>query len=270
MRKNKNDRLIQAIVCSPKYEYFHINHLGKHNITAHPDKEKAIMQHSKLKQTLQQFGCDVVDIAELKGHPNSVFVKDTAVCTPKGYIKPRMGLPSRRREEEWISKELESLNLPLIASLEAPATLEGGDVILAGKVAFVGHSSRTNEEGVRQIRRILKDIGYEVRVTDVPAPFLHLGGAMSVVSHNSVIHCKHIFPKDFFKGFKEIKVPCSTFIGGNVINLGEGRVIVEASNTTVIEILKKEGFDTQLIDLSEFIKGTGGPSCLILPVRREG
>ena len=40
----------------------------------------------------------------------------------------------------------------------------------------------------------------------------------------------------------------------------------ELTNITTIEILKQKGYRVHSLDLSEFLKGTGGPSCLILPV----
>ncbi len=44
----------------------------------------------------------MINIPELANHPNSVFTRDTALCTPNGYIKLRLGLESRQGEEEWI------------------------------------------------------------------------------------------------------------------------------------------------------------------------
>jgi arginine deiminase len=46
-------------------------------------------------------------------------------------------------------------------------------------------------------------------------------------------------------------------------------VIVEASNIEAIDKLKKRNYRVHVIDLSEFVKGEGGPSCLILPVERK-
>ena len=268
MAKNKGNKLIEAIVSTPIYEYFHVKNLGRHNMTLSPDKNKSIKQHNELKKTMQNFGCYIIDVKELKGHPNSVFVKDTAICTSNGYIKLRMGLTSRRGEEQWISKTLESLNIPLIASLKEPATAEGGDVVLAGNVAFIGCSSRTNKEGATEISHILSNMGYKTRITNVPLPFLHIGGAMTVLDNNCIVHCKQVFPDDFFKYFKEIEIPCNTFISGNVINLGKNEVIAEISNMLLIRALQENGFIVHSIDLSEFVKGTGGPSCLVLSVKR--
>ena len=269
MLRNEGDKLLKAIVCTPRVEYFRVDNLDKHNISQLSDKDKALYQHDILKSILERSGCKVIDVLELRGHPNSVFTRDTAICTPRGYIKLRMGLESRVGEEDWMAEILESLGEPYVGCIEGSGTVEGGDIILAGSIAFIGYSSRTNIEGVRQISNLLKEMDYEIRTVKVPIPFLHLGGAMSMVSKDCVLYCKDIFPRGFFKGFDKIDIPNATFVSGNVISLGDNKVIVESSNIEVSKKLEDQGFTVYDIDLSEFIKGRGGPSCLILPVERR-
>jgi dimethylargininase len=168
-----------------------------------------------------------------------------------------------------MAQVLESLGEPNVGSIEAPGTVEGGDVILAGSVAFVGHSQRTNEDGVEQISSLLDAMNYEVRTMTVPAPYLHMGGAMSIISPECVLCCCEVFPDDFFKGFNKVEVSCDTFVSGNVICLGDNEVIADIANVEAIKELRRAGIIVHAIDLSEFVKGTGGPSCLIMPVDRK-
>jgi len=262
------DRLTRVVVCTPRHEYFRFDDRTSHNLREAADPEVALRQHDNLKAALADFGCDVVDIPELPGHPNSVFTRDTAVCTGDGYIRLRMGLDTRRGEEQWMSQILESLSRPCVGAIEAPATVEGGDVILAGKVAFVGRSGRTNDEGARQIAGLLARLGYQVRVAEVPDFSLHIGGAMSLVRPEQVLCCRGAFAAELFKGFETIEIDCRDFASGNVITLGDRTVIADAANQAAIEILEARSFHVHALDLSEFAKGTGGPSCLILPVDR--
>ncbi len=269
MLKNEGDKLSRVVLCTPRFEYFRVKDNKAHNITRVADQTKAIQQHDKLKSVLAEFGCEVIDIPELKGHPNSVFTRDTALCTPKGYVKLRMGLPTRRGEESWMAQIMDSLGEPLVGSVEEPGTVEGGDVILAGSIAFVGHSQRTNESGIKQVSRLLNTMGYEVRTAIVPPPYLHIGGAMSIIGPKRVLYCHGVFPDDFFDGFDVVEVHNSTFISGNVICLSDNEVIADAANYETIGKLRKAGVIVHVIDLSEFVKGTGGPSCLIMPVERK-
>lgn len=269
MLKDEGDRLTRVVVCTPGKEYLGVDDLKAHNIAERANPERAKKQHDLLKSTMKTFGAEIIDIKELESHPNSVFTRDTSVCTPQGYIQLRMGLESRQREEEWMTQTLERLGEPHAGIIQPPGTAEGGDIILAGSVAFLGCSARTNESGVRQISSLLQKMGYQVRTASIPPPHFHLGGIMSVIGPQQVLCCKRFFERDFFKGFDQVEVDYQMFVSGNVICLGDGQLIAEASNASVIESLDKLGFKVHRLDLSEFLKGQGGPSCLIMPLERE-
>ncbi len=261
--------LRRVLVCAPGAAYREPGALAAHNLTARADAVQAALQHAALRAALTTFGAEVTLLDELPGHPNSVFVQDPALMTSEGYVRLRMGLPTRRGEEAWLAEALAALGLPEIGRIEAPGTVEGGDVILAGEVAFVGRSSRTNAEGCAQLAALLRALGHEVRIADVPPPSLHIGGMMSVVAHRQVVAAAGIFPEGFFDGFDVLSVPCTDFISGNVITLGPGEVMVGAHAQTTASVLHRAGLRVHRLELSEFVKGTGGPSCLVLPVARE-
>jgi dimethylargininase len=163
---------------------------------------------------------------------------------------------------------LDFLGVPCAGKIEEPGTVEGGDVILAGEVAFVGLSARTNQSGVRQLSRFLTEMGYEVRTLRLPSHELHIGGVMSAVGPKSVICCRKTFPGGFFDGFETVQIPCPEASSANVIALGNRKVIVERGCPMTAQALKEAGFIVHMIDLSEFVKGRGGPTCLIMPVDR--
>lgn len=269
MVQNEGDRLARVIVCSPRSEYFATRDLAVHNIAQPAEKEEAVKQHQILTSLITDQGCEVIDIPELTGHPNSVFTRDTAVSTPQGYITMRMGLATRRGEEEWVSRTLKEKGEKCAGVIRAPGSVEGGDVILAGKVAFVGHSQRTNINGIQQLKKLLGAMGYEVRVADIPSPRLHIGGAMSMIAPDRILCCRSVFPDDFFKGFEIVGVASDTFISGNVLCLSANNIIVEKENSEVIAALGEKHVILHILDLSEFVKGRGGPTCLTMPIHRH-
>ena len=269
MLRNEGDRLSRVVVCSPGDEYCCVSDLQRHNIIERADGDKAMRQHDALKRCLTDFGAEVIDVPELAHHPNSVFTRDTALCTPTGYIKLRLGLESRRGEEEWMGRILVSLAEPLVGEIVAPGTVEGGDVILAGSVAFVGRSIRTNDEGVEQLAVLLRARDYEVRVIPLPDSILHLDKAMMLAGPHLAIRCRGLIPDESLRGFETTEIVCAGGVTANVICLGENEVIVERSNQETVKQLKAQGLVVHELDLSEFVKGSGGPNCLILPVERE-
>jgi dimethylargininase len=256
----------RIVVSSPGAEYFDPGDLQSHNIAARPDAERAVAQHAALKQMLADSGFSVADVPGLPGHPNSVFTRDTAVCIPGGYIRMRMGLDSRRGEEEWMARLLDGMGIACTGRVKSPGTAEGGDVIVAGTVVFIGLSSRTNPSGARQLATLFRNQGFEARLAAVPQPFLHLGGVMTLVGPRRVLTCGHVLTDEFLSGFECLRIPGKSFISGNVISAGSNGVIADIGNRPAIEALSTRGVKVHPVDLSEFIKGNGGPSCLIMPV----
>lgn len=268
MVRNEGDRLTRVVICTPGDEYLGVTDTAAHHIGTVADRDETTRQYDALKAALEGFGCAVIDLTELAGHPNSVFTRDTAICTPSGFVRVRMGLATRRGEEEWMADRLASLGARGVGRITAPGTVEGGDVILAGDVAFVGRSGRTNEAGSRQMMEILRGEGFEVRTAAVPAPFLHIGGAMSIVTPRCVLACRGVFPEGFLHGFDTLEIESGEYASGNVICLGDGEVIADAANEGAVAVLESHGLTVHRLDLGEFAKGIGGPTCLILPVER--
>lgn len=272
MLRDEGDRLTRVVVSTPRREYFQISDPRAHNVNEVADPAKTLAQHRELVTAMERSGVVVVDAPELSGHPNSVFTRDVSLVTPRGYVQLRMGLPTRRGEEAWMASLLESSGEPRAGRIEPPGTVEGGDVILAGRVAFVGQSDRTNADGVRQLSEILRKLDYEVRVAPLARRegYLHLGGAMSAIAPERVVACKRDYPAGFFDGFEVVWVERRGPSSANVICLGPNQLLAnEAENRETMEALDAKGARVEGVDLSEFRKGAGGPTCLILPVERN-
>ena len=84
---------------------------------------------------------------------NLYFTRDQSITTPRGHIICRMNSPQRASETSIIDLCYRHLGLTPVLRIEGEGRLEGGDYIPAGTVAFIGCGMRTNEEGIRQIKR---------------------------------------------------------------------------------------------------------------------
>jgi dimethylargininase len=268
MLKNEGDRLVRVAVCTPGDEYFNPGDLTEHNLLQLADRDLTLKQHDTLKETLRSSGSEVIDLPELTGHPNSVFTRDTALATPDGYIKLKMGLDTREGEEEWMADLLDSKGESFAGEIVAPGTVEGGDVILAGQVAFIGRTIRTNDDGIEQLSVLLGKMDFEIRVIPMPCTILHLDKAMMMTGPDSIIYCRELMAPEFFDGFETTVLSCYESATANIICQGPNECIVDRANSRVIEKLESTGTTVHDLDLSEFAKGTGGPNCLIMPVER--
>jgi len=167
-----------------------------------------------------------------------------------------------------MAETLEAVGESYVGEIQAPGTVEGGDVVLVGEVAFIGRSIRTNEEGIRQLSALLGMMGYEIRVVHLPDTILHLDKVLMVLGPQQLLYCAEIISKETIDGFEGIGISCGGDTTANIICLGETELLINRSNSTVIERLEVEGFKVHNLDLCEFAKGMGGPNCLIMPVER--
>ncbi|MBP1766539.1 MAG: hypothetical protein H6P98_654 [Candidatus Aminicenantes bacterium] len=268
MLRNEGDRLTRVAVCSPRSEYFRIEDLRAHNIQEVADQDSAKAQHAALTDLLAKHGVEVIDVGECPGHPNSVFTRDMAVGAPEGYIRASMGIPTRVGEEDWMADALDRLGEPCAGDIRLPGTLEGGDVVLAGRVAFVGLTRRTNAEGIRQLSVLFNRMGIEVRVVELPETYLHLDQVVGILRPDKLVVCRNVFDAGLFRGYQTVLMPCQSY-NVNFICLGPDEIIVPSSNVPLIEAAEKNGVFAHVLDLSEFAKGTGGPNCLIMPIERR-
>jgi N-dimethylarginine dimethylaminohydrolase len=92
---------------------------------------------------------------------------------------------------------------------------------------------------------------------------------MMLVGPDRALHCRGLIRDDSLRGFDTIEIIYARRRTANIICLGESEVIVERSNHEVAQQLKAQGLIVHELDLSEFVKGSGGPNCLIMPVERK-
>ena len=269
MLRSEADRLTRVIVSTPVQEYTNAENLKAHNILEPADKETAVRQHDLIKETMRSFGSEVIDVPELEGHPNSVFTRDTALCTPDGYVYLRPGIPTREKEADWMAAVLEDIGEPCVGRIMSPGSVDGGDVVLTSDVAFVGLSQRTNEEGIRQLTQILGEMAYEVRTVQLPPTILHLDKVLMPVRPGQLLACRNVVSDTSVDGFDCIDIECSGPTMSNIICLGDDEIIVGASNEGAILKLEEESLKLHVLNISEYSKGDAGPNCLIMPLERK-
>lgn len=123
----------------------------------HIDVVKAEVEHQLYVKAISsnERVFKVITIPSDEACPDCVFVEDNAVVYNGTAVISMMGAPSRRDEVSPIAKVLSQLGQK-IKTMSLPATLDGGDVMIAGEHVFVGCSSRTNYEGFVFLRESLQ------------------------------------------------------------------------------------------------------------------
>src|SRR5580658_5433498 len=94
------------------------------------DLELASAQHAAYEAYLRECGARVISLPSEPLLPDSVFVEDPAIVLDEISVITRTGAASRRAEAESLATALAPYRK--IARIEAPGTLEGGDVLKLG------------------------------------------------------------------------------------------------------------------------------------------
>lgn len=228
-----------------------------------PDYSLALKQHAAYIEALKQCGVSVTVLPADESFPDSCFVEDVAVITPKCAIVTNPGAATRNQETKAIVPVLKQF-FPedKIEYITAPGTLEGGDVMMVGTHFYVGRSARTNEEGIKQFIAILEKhglTGSEVPLTEV----LHLKTGVNYIENNNMLVAGEFITKAEFAQYNNIVIPQSESYAANCIWVN-GTVIVPCGYPTVEKAVKDAGYPVILVDTSEFRKIDGGLSCLSL------
>ena len=147
--------------------------------------------------------------------------------------------------------------------IEAPGTLDGGDICEADNHFFLGLSHRTNEEGARQLAAHLAGEGYTSCVIDVRGmnSILHLKSGISYIGNNTLVVMEEMAGHGLFAGYDLIRVASEESYAANCVRVNE-RVLVAAGYPLLTAELKARGFHPLELEMSEFQKMDGGLSCL--------
>ena len=232
-----------------------LTHIGRVPI----DYGKAREEHRQYRALLRELGCTVVELSADEAHPDCVFVEDTAVVLPELAIVTRPGAESRRGELPPIEAELRRLRNTV--AMSAPATLDGGDVLVAGDTIYAGLSQRTNTAGVQQLRSLSG-----MNVVSVPVRgALHLKSAVTRVSPDTLLIDRDAVDASAFAGFRLIDVDPSEPGAANALLIGE-TVIHPTAFPRTRERLERAGVVVRTVDAEELAKAEGGVTCCSLLV----
>jgi N-dimethylarginine dimethylaminohydrolase len=252
------------------------------NFGAPPDFGGAVEQWTAFSGILTASGARVHECpSDAALTLDAVYVRDASIATPRGMVLCRMGKPARRHEPAVQRRLFEALGLTVAGAIDAPGQLEGGDVVwFDERTVAVGRGYRTNDAGVRQLRRLL---GPEVETIGVALPHyrgpedvFHLMSILSPVDEDLAVVYSRLMPVPFrewliARGVRLIEVPDEEFetMGANVLALAPRRCVMLDGNPVTRARLEAAGAEVFSFGGSELLKGGGGPTCLALPLSRE-
>jgi dimethylargininase len=233
-----------------------LTHLERQTI----DLERARAQHRAYEEALTRAGCRVESLLALDDLPDSVFVEDVAIVLDEIAIVTRPGAESRRPETAHIAPVL--AHYRRVSFIQAPGTLDGGDVLRLGRRTFVGLSGRSDESGIEQLRAVVWPYGYTV--TSVPVSgCLHLKSAATEAAPGVVLVNPAWVDARALGDVRVIEIDPDEPYAANGLLVG-GRLIYPTSFPRTRKRLEDAGITIEPVDVSELQKAEGAVTCCSL------
>ena len=221
---------------------------------------RVLDQHAGYCRALADCGAQV-RVLEVNAHfPDGVFIEDTAVVLDEIAVLASMGTASRRAEPPGVEQALQEYRD--VVRLDAPANLEGGDVLRIGRRLLVGLSSRTNAAGIEALTAIVNRHDYVVQTVPV-RQCLHLKTACTALPDGRLLVNPAWIDVSALAGLELLSIPQAEPWAANVL-LANQAVLLAADHVQTIELIDKLGFDVHPVQISEFAKAEGGVTCLSL------
>jgi dimethylargininase len=217
-------------------------------------------QHAAYESCLASLGCEIRPIPADDRYPDAVFIEDTAIVLDELAVITRPGAESRRGELDAVAAVLAEYRTLL--RIEAPATLDGGDVLQLDDVLYVGRTARTTDEGIAQLRDLIAPYGYRIVGVEVDG-CLHLKTAVTRVGVNALLINRRWVSPSIFDGWRIIDVDDSEPAAANALRIGES-VIYPQEMTRTRRKLEAEGIEVRTVPAGELAKAEGGVTCCSL------
>jgi len=238
-------------------------------VTASPPEpplsaDLAAAQHAAYVAALEVGGYATVKIDTDEAFPDCCFIEDAAVVLGENALVTRPGHPSRRGEADGVAAILGGY--VRLDHAAAPATIDGGDVMVLGSRVFVGLSRRTNVAGAEAIAAVAEPQGMFVDMIPVGS-VLHLKSGLSGLDDSTVLWHRRACERDELTGLRVIEIEQDDPEAANVVRLADGRILVPEHHARTRAVVEAAGFDTVAVDVSEIARADGGLTCMSIRLR---
>ncbi len=224
------------------------------------DSERAAAQHHAYRDALRALGCKLVALPMLPDMPDAVFVEDMAVVLDEVAIITRAGASSRRGESASVVEALAAYRT--LHVIEAPGTIDGGDVVRIGRTLYVGQAARSNAEGIAQLRALLAPLKYRVEAVATHG-CLHLKSAVTVVADGTLLVQPAWIDTGVFAEYRLIEIDPEEKHAANALRIGDS-VVHPACFPRTRQRLQAAGITVVPVDISELQKAEGAVTCCSL------
>ena len=226
------------------------------------DVALAVRQWEDYVETLRARGWETVEVPAAPDCPDSAFVEDTMVVFRDVAVLARPGADERKPEVAAAAAAVEALGYRCVP-VQAPGTLDGGDVLKVGSTVYVGLGGRTNAEGIAQVAAALEPVGATVVAVPI-TKVLHLKSAVTALPDGTIIGWEPaVDDPAVFPSF--LAMPEEG--GAHVVLLDDRTLLMSAGCPQSAALLRGRGYEVVEVDISEYVKLEGCVTCLSVRLR---
>jgi len=237
-----------------------VNGISNANL-GRPDYQNALVQHADYIEALKECGLSVTVLPPDENFPDSTFVEDAALMTPHCAVLTNPGAPSRTLETRSMLVVIREFYAD-VEKIQAPGTVEGGDIMMVGEHFYIGLSERTNQAGAEQMINILERYGMKASLVEL-TEVLHLKTGLGYLENNNLLACGEFLNKPEFQQYNLLQVDPLEAYAANSVWVNE-TVLVPKGFPKTRALIASAGYKVRKVDVSEFQKLDGGLSCLSL------
>ena len=229
-------------------------------ISSHPlhhkvNLKKARAQHRKYCEVLSDLGLEIIWVPRDDVHPDACFIEDNAVVHRGRALICRMAKESRRGEQIGVAALLEKYFQ--LKWAEAPATIEGGDVVRLDDRLICGITERTNYLGTVQ----LSD-WFDIRVDVIDDPeIMHLKSYITSLGDGIVVATKKYSNHPILKRLEVLVIPEGEEYAADTLTVGK-TVLMPSGYPRSHEMVREAGYDVISMEVGEIEKCDGALTCL--------
>lgn len=239
-------------------------------------KERALEQHRQFVAAFEDAGVRCHSLPADDGLNSSVFSRDSSFMTPWGPVVAAVQTEPRRRDYSVVTRFYQEVGIPIWRWVTA-GYFEGGDfaIVEPGTVLLGYSSTRSTRPGAEQVAGWMQEQGWEALTVPIAPQFVHMDAVVVMVARGVALVCEDALERyvlDWLDSHDVKRIPVTyrecVGLGGNVVALGEERILSMSQNVTVNERLAAEGFDVRVVDYDMFTLGGGGVHCSCHELRR--
>ena len=234
------------------------------------DAAVAMRQWTRLRQVHLDLGHDVRTIEPVAGLPDMVYAANGATVVGGTVLGVRFAHPERAGEADAYLDWFRAHGYADVR--EAGVHNEGeGDILFTGQVLLAGYGFRSDRAAAGELAAAFGLPVVSLRLVD--PRFYHLDTALCVLDADTAMYYPAAFDDDAraaiagqFAELIEAKDEDAEVLGLNAVSDGL-HVVLPVQARKLAAQLRERGFSPIGVDLSELLKGGGGPKCCTLELR---